>query len=337
MDRAGNLFPPHTKLCRGECGQVKPLAEFSGRHLKCKKCLTIHIRNRINTIPKVFFQALLGHARCSAKERKGDAQECSLTLQDIQELHETQAGLCYYSGISYNLQRLSDWMCSLERLDPSRGYVHGNVALVACEFQSPSQWTTDKFDDFIRLLNMNHERQGDIEWYPPKTRRPMQKTVVSEVDGVRYCVCKQCQQTKTIENFYTNLRSGCKECEAKRSKLYKQTAYGHMTRVLGAMRPDTRDKAEHRNIPGVTLTIPDLIAMFERQGGLCAYSGIPMTFGAYTDKWWTCSPERIDATKGYSVDNVCLICFEFNTPDRSSVAVSTEYCDGDLELVKGEN
>lgn len=46
-----------------------------------------------------------------------------------------------------------------------------------------------------------------------------------------------------------------------------------------------------------------------------------MTFGLYLNKWWKVSPERKDVTKGYTKDNICFICYEFNTADRSRCAV----------------
>lgn len=316
-----------TRLCTGQCGLVKPLTEFYTRTWFCKKCSTIYIRNRTNTIPKRFFIALFHSAKRNSKDRKGDANEFSLSLNDLQELHAEQKGLCYYSKVPYVLRTLADWQCSLERIDPSQGYVLGNIALISCEFQSRSQWTTGKFNEFIRLLNINHIHVKNTIWYPPRKQRTFQKPILTEIDGVRYCVCKSCQKPKTVEDFRKS-RYTCKECSAKECKLYSQTPYGHMSKMLKNMKTSTKVKAAKRNIPPVTVSIPEIINIFENQGGLCAYSGIPMTFGSYKDRYWTCSAERIDATKGYSADNICLICFEFNTPDRSSVAVSEDVVTG---------
>ena len=59
--------------------------------------------------------------------------------------------------------------------------------------------------------------------------------------------------------------------------------------------------------------------MYNKQRGLCAYSDIPLQFGNYLEKNWTCSLERIDVKKGYIKGNVCLICLEFNTPDYKNI------------------
>eukprot|EP01083_Nonionella_stella_P073379 198360_1 len=75
---------------------------------------------------------------------------------------------------------------------------------------------------------------------------------------------------------------------------------------------DTRDEC--------TITDHDVFHMLEKQMFRCKYSGIPMTFYAKTD--WKCSLERKDNMKGYTKDNCVLICWEFNSSDRTSLAKS---------------
>lgn len=60
-----------------------------------------------------------------------------------------------------------------------------------------------------------------------------------------------------------------------------------------------------------------LIGLYNDQKGLCAHSGIPMRFGSHQENAWAMSLERIDTAVGYTPDNVCLICSEFNTCDQS--------------------
>jgi len=57
------------------------------------------------------------------------------------------------------------------------------------------------------------------------------------------------------------------------------------------------------------------LAILLQQKGLCAYSGRPMVYG--TKKDWACSMERIDIKLGYTSDNICFICAEFNGTDHS--------------------
>ena len=58
-----------------------------------------------------------------------------------------------------------------------------------------------------------------------------------------------------------------------------------------------------------------IVELYDKQKGLCAYSSIPLKFG---DTNWLISLKRINITKGYLKYNVCLICIEFSTTDRST-------------------
>lgn len=55
-----------------------------------------------------------------------------------------------------------------------------------------------------------------------------------------------------------------------------------------------------------------LLELHEKQNGKCYYSGLPLKLK--TNSEWKCSPERLDDNKGYTKDNVVLICLEFNVP-----------------------
>jgi hypothetical protein len=64
------------------------------------------------------------------------------------------------------------------------------------------------------------------------------------------------------------------------------------------------------------LTFDELVNIYRSQKGLCAYSGLPLKFGNSTEINWKMSLERIDTKLGYTKDNVCLICYEYNTGDK---------------------
>jgi hypothetical protein len=53
--------------------------------------------------------------------------------------------------------------------------------------------------------------------------------------------------------------------------------------------------------------------LWEKQKGLCALTGIPMTYKFYEGRVNTnLSVDRIDSAKGYSKDNVQLVCMAAN-------------------------
>jgi hypothetical protein len=68
-----------------------------------------------------------------------------------------------------------------------------------------------------------------------------------------------------------------------------------------------------RDMEAVTLTFQDIVQMFRDLRGRCVYSDITFT----KDGPWKMSLERIDNTRGYTRENVTLICKAFNAGDRS--------------------
>jgi len=66
------------------------------------------------------------------------------------------------------------------------------------------------------------------------------------------------------------------------------------------------------------LCLDDLLQLYVAQGGRCAYFRIPMTIVDGSE--WTPSLERWDNACGYTVDNVGLICREFQSSDFSQLA-----------------
>lgn len=95
---------------------------------------------------------------------------------------------------------------------------------------------------------------------------------------------------------------------------------GHMNQILSTM------KTRHKKMgyDDFSLTKEDLINIYESQKGLCCYSGITLQFGSHLDKWWTLSPERKNIKLGYVKENICLICYEFNTADNTAKAVNAD-------------
>jgi len=77
---------------------------------------------------------------------------------------------------------------------------------------------------------------------------------------------------------------------------------------------EARKGAEKRNI-NFELTINDLKTLYEQQGGLCALSGIKMTFKPGTRKRISrtkLSIDRMNNNKGYTKDNIQLITWHAN-------------------------
>lgn len=54
------------------------------------------------------------------------------------------------------------------------------------------------------------------------------------------------------------------------------------------------------------LTLPFLLALWEKQKGKCAYSGVPLEY--QDNRPHTVSLDRIDSSKEYTEDNVQFVC-----------------------------
>ncbi len=59
-----------------------------------------------------------------------------------------------------------------------------------------------------------------------------------------------------------------------------------------------------------SITEADVLALWDRQNGLCAYTGWEMIFISKTDR--LVSIERIDNNIGYTPDNIILVCWCVN-------------------------
>lgn len=124
--------------------------------------------------------------------------------------------------------------------------------------------------------------------------------------------CTEC--SKMIENPHGNTKF-CKECASKRRKQdrldYINSLKGHLNKLLNKK---LRRKYERNN-----LTIEFLEYLFNKQNGLCAISGVPMTYYHTFDVGkggcgypTNVSIDRIDSNKGYETDNIQLVCYIAN-------------------------
>ena len=90
------------------------------------------------------------------------------------EIIRKQRGRCCLSGIALVFAQKSEWQASLERIDESKGYVKGNVALICNEFNVGSrggrgvQWSAEKIA-FLRSFPLmptgvlgKRERRADL-------------------------------------------------------------------------------------------------------------------------------------------------------------------------------
>lgn len=81
---------------------------------------------------------------------------------------------------------------------------------------------------------------------------------------------------------------------------YCSSLHGHLNILL--------KKCRHRNLI-CTITLDDLKHLWEQQNGKCVLTGINMTLDSH---YTNVSVDRLDTTKGYTIDNIRLTCWWVN-------------------------
>ena len=133
--------------------------------------------------------------------------------------------------------------------------------------------------------------------------------------------CNRCHVTKPLSDFPKDDAPRCNPCweyeyayhrdpknQARRSanRLLRVTksprAVMNVTLAHGLRRKPTENPA----------TIEDLMQKWRKQKGLCALTGLKMTWGQGKVLPTSISIDRIDPEKGYSADNLRLICHAVN-------------------------
>jgi len=73
----------------------------------------------------------------------------------VEKLWKDQDEKCFYSGIQMVTSQ-SDWKVSLERKNPSLGYIKNNIALCCSELNgNAKQWTQDKVINMLAILEQD--------------------------------------------------------------------------------------------------------------------------------------------------------------------------------------
>lgn len=335
---------PKTLTCT-DCGIEKTFENYGndyrgkyGKKTQCYNCAKKHRYLYTNTF-EGFINKLVGQARGHSIDRKNkgrnEAGIFNITKDDLLQKWNEQDGLCFYSGIKMITKQSSDYMCSLERLNPEKGYIIENVALIIYELNNPTQWTPSKIRKVIELVNVKHDfdkilKDIDENAYMRKQTKKMNKLVKTIKDNIEYWKCTHCSILKTTDAFDTNIARGCKECTTKNTNIHLNTLKGHLNRLINnaKMHINRINKTRKDNPCDFNITYDDLLEQLKKQKGLCYYSSIKMEYGKASQKDFVMSLERIDSLKGYVKDNICLICREFNGSDQTARTVNTVYGSG---------
>ena len=154
----------------------------------------------------------------------------------------------------------------------------------------------------------------------------MNNEVRKTIGEEEFAFCNKCKQWKPISKFNIDntflhgnrggLCRECKDCQRKRyyeqrNKLFEDNELALKYKLQQALK-GTRRRSKEKNIYN-DLTLDYLMYLWEKQDGKCALTGMQMTYKFYEGRVNTnLSVDRIDSTKGYSKDNVQLVCMAAN-------------------------
>ena len=154
----------------------------------------------------------------------------------------------------------------------------------------------------------------------------MKNEVRMIINGQECAFCNKCKLWRPVSKFSTDntvlhgnrggLCRECKDCQRKRyyeqrNKLFEDDNVALRYKLQQALK-GTRRRSKEKNIYN-DLTLDYLMYLWEKQSGKCALTGMQMTYKFYEGRVNTnLSVDRIDSTKGYSKDNVQLVCMAAN-------------------------
>jgi hypothetical protein len=134
--------------------------------------------------------------------------------------------------------------------------------------------------------------------------------------------CNDCKKTLDVSCFYSDksassgLQTYCKECGINHTKKWASTLDGYCKRIF----KDTQINCKRRKKDlELTITLNDIKELYTKQNGLCALTGVKMTFDTYQTRGnkqiinvYNMSIDRINSDKGYTKDNIQLVCAMIN-------------------------
>lgn len=134
--------------------------------------------------------------------------------------------------------------------------------------------------------------------------------------------CDICKKVKDTLDFHKKksdvlgIQSTCKDCKSVLSKQYYETTFVYSVKknmVSGAQK-----RAKLKNIE-FNITLSDIEDLIKKQNNMCALSGVELDWDVCDEisssrsyPYSRASLDRIDSSKGYTLDNVQLVTNNIN-------------------------
>lgn len=177
----------------------------------------------------------------------------------------------------------------------------------------------------LKILNFFHKSKSGIlgrhntcKECRSKLRKELKFEPIKE--GTKLCF--KCNKELNVENFYkdkssTNgLQTYCKKCSVSNTKKWGSTFEGFLKKLYKDIQNNSERKSKKID---VCISIDDIKDIYNKQNGLCALTGIPLTYTIQNSRntenivnKYNISVDRIDSTKDYVKDNIQLVCAIIN-------------------------
>lgn len=154
----------------------------------------------------------------------------------------------------------------------------------------------------------------------------MKTRKIKTIDGVDYYFCNRCKQWFTKDKFnkdntrlHNNFNGLCRECKScqkeryliERERLLQDDHLAWRYKLQQALKGARRRSREKNTY--IDIDLEYLMYLWNKQEGKCALTGLQMTYAFYKGRVNTnVSIDRIDSSKGYTKDNIQLVCMAAN-------------------------
>jgi hypothetical protein len=230
-------------------------------------------------------------AKQSAKKRGGSREECSINIEDLLELLDTNNNTCIITGKKLSFIASSPWQASIDRINSQKGYTKDNIQIVALEV-NVSCYTSNIKENYYEATNE--------DW-----KNIFNDSILNNNYNIDEILTKfkRLWNSKPIDVGIIYEVENKKEYERQCYTILPRHSFGRLCRSNNLSRHGKDN----------SLNVNDIYEIFISQNGLCAYSMIPMSLHPGNRK---VSLERINSTLPHTKENCILVCRMLNPTEH---------------------
>lgn len=328
--KEGTKFCPHP-----ECNIEHPTSDFDSDQSQ-PDGLQSYCKTAKKKIRLIYLCTYDGFTRNLFKDLKHNAEkrkiQVNITLDDIRQLYIKQNGKCALTGKQMTHQAvernentqhiLNKWNISVDRIDSSKIYTSNNIRLVCAIINRLKFSSSD--NDFLLVCGTIAQRNFNY----------INKTVISNIDN-NYD--KKCSINKSY-SIITELLDYDSEhqteniCLDSSMQKWSCSFNGYIKKTYLDIKHNLNKRAKNLKFD---ITEDDIKQLYITQEGRCVLSGIKMTYIGYQSNnssdinIFNISVDRINSSKGYTKNNIQLICTAVNR-------MKSDLTDNDLLILSND-